>query len=134
MNGPNVHIAWSVPDNGGSTILSYTVLILKNDGTLSQELNYCDGSNFVVMGSTFCEVPMPVLTSAPFSLPQGAMIRVSVYATNAIGSGIGSTLNSFGVLAQLKPWKPVSAPLRNSGTSETALVIDYPMLTGSYTG
>jgi hypothetical protein len=51
-----------------------------------------------------------------------------------IGGGIPSTLNSIGELAQVAPKKPPQTPIRNGDTSESILKVDYPMLTGVYTG
>ena len=99
-----------------------------------EELNYCDGSNFVILGRAFCEVPMQILTAAPFSLAQGTLIRATVVAYNVIGGSIQSTLNSFGELAQVPPKQPPQAPLRNADTSESLLKVDYPMLSGLLTG
>jgi len=68
MNGANVKIEWMLPDNGASTILRYQVLIMKEDGTFIEDKTFCDGSNFVILARAFCEIPMQILTAAPFSL------------------------------------------------------------------
>lgn len=74
MNGANLKITWTSPSNGGSSISSYKINILQSDGTYSENTGYCDGSNFVIMGNLFCEIPMYVLTSSPYSLAQGTLI------------------------------------------------------------
>ncbi len=117
MNGPNVKFSWSVPDNGASTLLRYEILIVASNGNLIETKTFCDGSNLVILANAFCEVPMQILTDAPYSLAQGALIRATVRAFNIIGGSITSTLNSFGELAQVAPLKPPTAPLRNSDTS-----------------
>jgi len=134
MNGPNVKFEWMVPDNGASSLLRYEVLLMKNDGTYIEEKQFCDGSNFIILANAFCEIPMQILTSAPYSLTQGTLIRATVRAYNVIGGSIGSTLNSFGELAQVAPKKPPTTPQRNDDTSESILKVDYAMLTGEYTG
>lgn len=134
MNAANVKIAWITPDNGASALLKYVIMIQKADGTYAEEVNYCDGSNFVILARAFCEIPMQVLTSAPYSLPQGALIRATVTAYNIIGASIPSTLNADGELAQVAPLKPAASPKRNSDTSESLLKVDYDMLTGVLTG
>lgn len=95
---------------------------------------FCDGSNFVILTNAFCEVPMQILTAAPYSLTQGTLIRATMRAFNVIGGSITSTLNSFGEFAQNAPLKPPSAPLRNGDTSESILKVDYPMLSGVFNG
>jgi hypothetical protein len=76
------------------------IKILQSDGvTLTANAYYCDGSNFLVMANLFCEIPMSVLTSSPYSLPRGRLIQATVSATNSLGSGIPSSLNIVGILA-----------------------------------
>jgi hypothetical protein len=134
MDGPNVKIAWNIPDNGASPILRYQVFIMASNGSLIESLAFCDGSNFVVMGNTFCEVPMQILIASPYSLIQGALIRATVTAYNVIGGSVTSTLNSLGQLAQVAPLKPPTSPQRDPSTSQSILMVDYSMLTGVYTG
>ena len=55
-------------------------------------------------------------------------------AINSLGEGPFSSLNTDGILAQTVPHQPPTAPSRNSGTSVSTLIIDYPTLTGEYTG
>lgn len=77
---------------------------------------------------------MPELTNSPFSIPQGELIKVRVSASNSLGFGIPSSLNTDGVLAQTIPHKPSGAPTRDESTSTTQLVINYSVLTNDLTG
>jgi len=118
MSGSNVRISWTLPSDGAAAITSYRILIQHSDGsTLSQQINYCDGTSFVIIANRFCEIPMSVLTSSPFSLSQGMLIKATVYAINQIGSGSQSSFNSVGELAQVPPHKPITPPTRNAATS-----------------
>jgi hypothetical protein len=45
VNGLNVEISWTAPNNNGAPIIAYQVLIRKADGlTFAEELTYCDAS------------------------------------------------------------------------------------------
>ena len=135
MSGKNLHIDWIMPSENGSPISAYKILIVQSNGvTQTESTTYCDGSNFVVIANRFCEIPMSVLIAAPYSLPQGQLIKVTAYAINSVGSGTPSALNSVGELAQVPPLKPPTPPTRNSGTTQYSIMVDYAILTGTYTG
>ena len=51
-----------------------------------------------------CTIPITALTSAPFSLVQGALVQAKVAAKNAVGEGAFSAANSLGALIQLVPY------------------------------
>lgn len=69
MNGKTLKISWQAPNNGAASISAYKILIQHMDGvTLSEQLFYCDGSNFLVIANLFCEIPMNILVSSPFNL------------------------------------------------------------------
>ena len=54
---------------------------------------------FGIISNTFCEIPMYILTSSPYSLPQGVLIQATVSAINSIGTGLYSTFNTVGEFA-----------------------------------
>lgn len=68
MNGPNVKIEWTIPDNGASALTKFQILIQKSDGTFMEDLTFCDGSNLVILANAFCQIPMQILTASPYSL------------------------------------------------------------------
>ena len=77
---------------------------------------------------------MSVLTSAPFMLPQDRLIQARVKASNSLGDGAYSTVNTAGILAMVLPHKPPLAPSRKTSTTTSQLVVEYPNLSGDYTG
>ena len=77
---------------------------------------------------------METLTSDPFNIQQGDLIKIRVSAQNSLGFSIPSTLNTVGVTAKVQPHKPPTVPQRGVGTSPLQLVVDYAMLTGVFTG
>jgi len=61
-----VHVQWVIPDNGSQPITHFTIEFLKSTGSVYAEIPddaYCTGTDPTL---NFCEVPMSVLTSAPF--------------------------------------------------------------------
>lgn len=110
--------------------------MLHYDGiTFSEEATHCNGSlDLGIVQNSYCEIPMTTLTASPFLLPQGRLIQARVTAKNSLGRSTYSSVNTGGVLAQLVPHKPPSAPQRNASTTPSQLVVNYPNLTGAFTG
>ena len=78
-----VTITWVAPDNGGSPIVAYTVVIQTSDGTTYLEnTDYCDGSLASVISSTTCIVPALVLHEEPYGWPWASSITAQVVASN----------------------------------------------------
>lgn len=64
-----VRIGWDQPYNGGSPVLSYTILFQAKDGeTFSTLDTYCDGSTTAILLQRYCEVPMATFREAPLNL------------------------------------------------------------------
>lgn len=81
---------WTAPsanslEQYGSEILGYKVSFRWADGTYSEILEHCDGSQPEVVAKTQCEVPLSALMQAPFSLVIGQSVYVSVVAYNEVG-------------------------------------------------
>jgi len=68
VNTHFVIINWITPFDGGSPILGYRILIQKHDRDFSEDLAYCDGSQYKIFTETNCIIPLDSLTSAPFNL------------------------------------------------------------------
>ena len=79
-------------------------------------------------------MPLDEIRSTPFLLSQGNLIKAKVLAINSIGSSTISNANQVGGLVEKVPIKPPVAPLRNSATLKTSLVVDLTALIGSATG
>ena len=99
-----MRIAWSSYINNNFEALDkYQVLIQDALGEFRDQLVSCDGTNLVIVAQRFCDVPMITLTSAPYSLSEGTLIRAKVRAHNKIGWSVFSELNTLGVVAQTTP-------------------------------
>ncbi len=46
-----VTVSWTAPYDGGSTILSYTVVLMRSDGVTFSEMAECDGKTTAVIAS-----------------------------------------------------------------------------------
>jgi hypothetical protein len=74
---PNVVISWVAPFDGGSDIISYSILIREADGvTFTPELQNCDGSDATIMIETECTILTSVLRGAPHFLIWGDSVKV----------------------------------------------------------
>lgn len=108
----HVDISWVAADARGDTITSYTVEIENALGAAwTAETANCGGS--VALS---CSVPMSVLTAAPYSLPQGHIVKVRVYATNGYGNSAYSDANTVGADVRVVPIS-MGAPRRGNQTS-----------------
>jgi hypothetical protein len=73
------------------------------------------------------------LRAAPFNLVQDQLVRAKLAATNIIGTGAFSPLNTEGVTIQVDPLAPVVAPISTNYTESYAEVI-MTAIVGQLTG
>lgn len=99
INGDYVLISWTAPYDGGSSLLSYDIQILKRDGvTFSADLVDCNGSDAIILSATECNVQITTLRNSPYDHPWGASIEVKVSATNIVGTSDFSTVENGAIL------------------------------------
>jgi hypothetical protein len=99
-------INWSAPDNGGSEITEYEIVIRQEDTTYSIQLSNCDGSLSSVVTSNQCTVPISVFIDSPFSLSWGESVYAKVTAINLYGSSLQS-LEGNGAVIVTEPDAPL---------------------------
>lgn len=91
----NLLLEWTAPTANGSPLLAYRVEIEQADGTFSEELTSCDGSEYFIFTMTACTIPLATLRADPFLLTMGTTIRAQIVAINEYGesdySAIGGT-------------------------------------------
>ena len=102
IQGSNVLITWISPDNGGSTIQSFRIQVANALGLFVNLELTATGTSFVV--------PISSLTSDPFNLMQGNLVKAKISATNSIGEGPVSLANSEGALIIVIPHQPQLGP------------------------
>jgi hypothetical protein len=87
----SVIIDWVAPNSNGAEITSYTILLRESDDvTFTEDAINCDGSDATIISNTHCEVPLSVLTAAPYLLSLGEGIFAKVIATNVKGDSVTS--------------------------------------------
>ncbi len=74
----NVRFSWTALSTNGAAISAYKLEIMQSDYTYSLETTYCDGTNSTVISNQYCDLPMSVLTSSPFSLTAGSTVYAQV--------------------------------------------------------
>ena len=93
-----VTISWSQPDNMGSPITSYSILIEKSDGNFQSNPTYCDGTNSAIISARSCSIPALAINGSPYLKAWGSSIWAKVSATNAYGTSDFSTLGNGAVI------------------------------------
>ena len=68
INNIFIKVEWIPAVSNGSPITEYKVFVKQQNGDFRQETTYCNGSIEPVLSQHFCEIPMSVLTQAPYSL------------------------------------------------------------------
>jgi hypothetical protein len=133
VEGSKVRISWTAPDNRGSPLTSYTVLIQSSAGPFLADSTNCDASVQPLI--THCDIPLGHLQDAAFTgLAQGTLVVAKVTATNAFGTSPESDLNVAGARIETVPHQPTSPPTRGAQTHETQIQLQLTALTGDQTG
>lgn len=127
INGANVRITWQSPANTAAPITAYRVFIRQADGNFAEDLASCDGSDPAIRTALTCDVPLPTLRAAPFSLVYGALVQVRVQAQNANDWGKLSQVNVAGATVQTPP-VAMLAPTMGSSTATTSLHLEFSAL------
>jgi len=104
VNGANVEISWTAPNDQGSPLIGYRVFIRKNDSKFNQELGDCDVSS--TPEALSCSVALTALIVSPYNLVKDASVYAKVQALNFYGDGPISTAGN-GAKIVLVPDTPV---------------------------
>jgi hypothetical protein len=91
-------IDWIAPDDGGSEITDYLIVIRDKDMIYKTHLTNCDGSLAHVVMNTMCTIPITLLREEPFSLAWGDSLYAKVTAVNLYGSSSESLVGNGAVL------------------------------------
>ena len=95
----NIIISWEEPEDNGSPITAYKILIRKSDDTtFAQDLTNCDGTQADIRTARQCVVPNAVLLAQPFNHNYGASIYAKVIATNQYGDSAVSEIGNGGIM------------------------------------
>lgn len=125
VNGNNVDITWTAPNDGGSPFTAYTITLRQSDmTTYTAELTNCDGSNSGIISSASCSIPITTLMAAPYSLNWGASIFAKVKATNVVGES-GTSVEGNGAIILTFPDAPVSLADTLATTSATKIAMTW---------
>jgi len=89
---------WKMPYNGGNAISSYIISFADSTGGNFYPINaYCDGNSPTIVSQRYCDIPFTTFRAAPFNLPQDHLVKAKLAATNIIGTGPFSIVNTVGV-------------------------------------
>lgn len=84
-DGINVVISWDAsPNDRGSAVFAYRILIHSKNAVGIEQEQYCKGSEQTIVDSLSCSVPISVLTTDPYFLEEGDIIVAQVEALNSI--------------------------------------------------
>jgi hypothetical protein len=127
ISGTNALISWTAPEDYGSTITAYKVVLLTALSAYEEEVVYCDGTQSAIVAALQCEIPVTVLRASPYDLAYDELIVAKVSAINSNGEGPESTAAGSATI-QTEPTQ-MSAPERGSGTTEGQIQVLWTALT-----
>jgi hypothetical protein len=137
-NGVTVRITWDAPVNTGGTgvtIDGYQIVVLESDlSTYTEDVINCDGTDVTILANRYCDIPMSVFTSSPYSLTQGDTILAKVKALNSIGWSGLSSVSTTTTDVEVVPHKPTNPPTRDATTDSTQLVVNWSSLSSPEDG
>ena len=134
ITGSAVRIDWSAPSSNFQPILAYDIEILSAGSTYHADLANCAGSaGSTVVTNTACDIPMTVLRAAPYLLLQGDLVVARVRASNSLGDGPYSLLNTAGALIQVEP-HAMATPLNGPSTGASQVEVTWTALTAPQNG
>lgn len=127
-----VIIAWNAPNQNGSPMLGYQILIRNRDNGYDEQLVNCNGKTDPgIISLANCTVPLVSLQVAPFNLAIGDVINAKVLAFNIYGNSQTSPIGGTGILVQI-PDTPLS--LKNNPNVTNVLVIGFSWTAGASNG
>ena len=128
-----VEVSWPLPNDHSSVIDAYEILFMLANGDFAHELTRCDGALASVVSARKCSVPMSTLRTLT-ARPRDSLIRVSVRAFNAKGSGEFSEVNTAGATIETEPTNLSVVSIDVPSTSNTETKVVWTALTGSARG
>ena len=117
-------INWIAPDDGGSEITDYLIVIRGRDLIYRTHLTSCDGSLSSVVMNTICTIPITLLREEPFSLAWGDSVYAKVTAMNLYGSSLESSVGNGAVLLTV-PDAPLNLANEASVTSASQIGLNW---------
>lgn len=102
LDSLTVKIAWVAPSHNYAAITEYKIAITDSAGAQIVETTYCDGSNSLIFGQRYCQVPMDHIRSS-YGLAYDTLILVRVQAYNLNGWSSWSADNSVGQRVETAP-------------------------------
>lgn len=120
----NTRLEWSLPVEHGSEVTQYLIQIQTKIGTF-EESPICDGSTLSVVSNRACEVAYVHLRQSPYNLELGDDIVFEVKATNAVGWGPYSSLNTVKDLVRTEPLSPLTQVTEGALTDDSQVHIEW---------
>jgi hypothetical protein len=89
--GDTIVVSWIQPDDGGTSISAYTILVAQSDNsTYTEDKVNCLGTNATIIATRQCVIPNAVLNQAPYNLLWGSKVYAKIIVSNVIGSSPAS--------------------------------------------
>ena len=114
-------VSWIQPDDGGTSISAYTILIAQSDNaTFTEDKVNCDGRNTTIVANRQCVIPSAVLNQAPFNLIWGSKVYAKIIVSNVIGSSPPSAAGN-GASIQNGPSYPLNLAENRAWTTSYSI-------------
>jgi hypothetical protein len=125
IDGGNVVVDWSEPEDNGSPIIGYSIYLRQSDNvTYSIQPTDCDGSQQDMVTATQCSIPIDSLRISPFNLNWGSNIYAKVIGYNVYGNSALSDAGSEAIILT-KPNAPINVAEIVISRSITSISFDW---------
>jgi hypothetical protein len=120
-----VVVSWTEPENNGALITAYTIYLRSSDfASYSTVLEYCDGTDPIILAAKTCTIPVQVFKASPFNLPWGGSVFAKVVAINSEGPSVESNPNN-GAHIITNPDPPINLQEVYSQRSKSTLALSW---------
>jgi hypothetical protein len=124
ISGADITISWPEVEDNGSTITSYLIMIRSHDGDYFEDLDYCDGTDELVLSTRSCTLPLSQLYTTPYDMVLGDHIFAKITAVNLYGISLESVPGD-GAAVVFLPEAPINLANNAAVTGATQIGLTW---------
>ncbi|MCP3681809.1 MAG: fibronectin type III domain-containing protein, partial [bacterium] len=128
----DIKITWTdSSDMGGLSATKYRVKVKLTDGSYKEDTTNCDGTDSTIKTNKYCDIPMSVFWTTPYSFKLNDAVVAKVEVENSLGWSAQSNDSNTNIVTLLKPTTPSSSPTNGSTTTESQIELNITPISSS---